>query len=134
MAQDEQAKKTLVLLVEDEPALNEIYTIKLNNAGMEVISTFDGVAGLDAALANMPAIILLDLIMPLKDGYEVLRDLKSNPKTKDIPVIIFSNLGQDYEVKRGMALGALRFMVKAETNPDDLIRIVKEALAGQAKS
>jgi len=134
MAQDEQAKKSLVLLVEDEPALNEIYTIKLQNAGLEVISTFNGVEGLDAALANMPAIILLDLIMPLKDGYEVLRDLKSNPKTKDIPVIIFSNLGQDYEVKRGMALGALQFMVKAETDPADLVKRVKDVLAGQAKS
>lgn len=132
MAQENPTNNQTVLLVEDEISLNEIYTIKLSKAGFKVISTFNGVEGLDAALTNMPAIILLDLVMPVKDGFEMLSDLKTNPKTKDIPVIIFSNLGQDYEIKRGMSLGAVKFLVKAETNPNDLVTLVQDILAGKA--
>lgn len=133
MAQENQPNKKTVLLVEDEPSLNEIYTIKLQSGGFNVISAFNGVEGLEATLNNAPDVILLDLIMPVKDGFQMLTDLKTNPKTKDIPVIIFSNLGQDYEIKRGMSLGAVKFMVKAETNPNDVVKVVQEALAGQVQ-
>ncbi len=124
------AKKseTVVLVIEDEPALVDIYATKLESDGYHVLTAMDGVAGLDAAVHDEPAAILLDIIIPLKNGFDVLRELKDNPKTRHIPVIILSNLGQDYEIKQGMALGASGFLVKANLTPAQVIMEVNKVL------
>ena len=118
-----------ILLIEDEPALRDIYSTKLRMEGFEVHEAGDGIEGLDAAIADAPELILLDVILPIKDGFEVLKDLKANPATAPIPVIILSNLGQEYEVKRGMALGAKGFFTKANLSPGGLVDEVRKALA-----
>lgn len=118
------AIKPKILLIEDEPALSDIYSTKLRLSGYEVVTAADGVAGLDQAVHGQPDLVFLDIVLPLKDGFDVLRDLKAFPGTRAIPVIIMSNLGQDYEIKRGMELGAVRFLVKANIDPAD---VVKEA-------
>jgi len=122
-------KKARLLIVEDEPALCDIFATKLKMADYEVICMPDGVAGLEAALHDQPALILLDLIMPLKDGFDVLRDLKLDDRTKDIPVIIMSNLGQDFEIKRGLSLGAEEYLVKTSIDPAGLAAKVGAILA-----
>lgn len=129
-------QKTKVLVIEDEPALRDIYSTKLRMEGFEVLEAADGIEGLDSALQHAPAIILLDVVLPIKDGFEVLKDLKMNSKTKEIPVVILSNLGQEYEVKRGMALGAVAFLTKANLTPLQIVEQVRKVLgkAGAAKN
>jgi DNA-binding response OmpR family regulator len=127
MGNNKKNKDTL-LVIEDEPALADIYSTKLKLAGYEVLCAYDGVEGLEKALHDRPALILLDLIMPLKDGFEVLHDLKQEESTRDIPVIIMSNLGQDFEVKRGLALGAAQFLIKTAIDTSELVARVKEVL------
>ncbi len=129
-------QKTKVLVIEDEPALRDIYSTKLRMEGFEVLEAVDGIEGLDSALQHSPAIILLDVVLPIKDGFEVLKDLKMNSKTKEIPVVILSNLGQEYEVKRGMALGAVAFLTKANLTPSQIVEQVRTVLgkAGAAKN
>lgn len=122
------AGKTKVLIIEDEPALRDIYSTKLKIDGFEVLEAADGVEGFEAAIQHSPAIVLLDVVLPIKDGFEVLKDLKANPKTREIPVIILSNLGQGYEVKRGMALGASTFLTKANLTPVQIVEEVRKVL------
>ncbi len=122
-----------VLVIEDEPALRDIYTTKLTIDGFEVFQAPDGVEGFSIATDKIPDIILLDVVLPIKDGFEVLKDLKANPKTQQIPVIILSNLGQEYEVKRGVQLGAETFLTKANLTPTKIVEEVRRVLAGHKK-
>lgn len=119
-------QKTKVLVIEDEPALRDIYSTKLRMEGFEVLEAVDGIEGLDSALQHSPAIILLDVVLPIKDGFEVLKDLKMNSKTKEIPVVILSNLGQDEDITRAKSLGALDFLVKADVSINEVVQRVKE--------
>lgn len=128
-----QARKTKALIIEDEPALRDIYVTKLRLEGFDVVEAGDGIEGLDAAINNAPDIVLLDVVLPIKDGFEVLKDLKDNPKTRDIPVIILSNLGQGYEVKRGLQLGAASFLTKANLTPVQIVEEVRRLLAASEK-
>lgn len=129
MANTKNHRPMKVLIVEDEPTLLDIYSTEVRMKGYEVIEAKDGIEGLEAAINAMPSIILLDIILPMKDGFEVLKDLKSNQKTKGIPVIILSNLGQEFEVKRGLALGAVRFLIKANLTPDRLVEEIRANLS-----
>lgn len=124
----EMKKAPKVLIVDDEPALLDIYSTKLSMEGFQVAVAHDGIEGIQQAVQFKPEIILLDVVMPLKDGFETLQDLKMNTSTKDIPVIILSNLGQDYEVKRGMALGAKYFLTKANLSPQRVVDEIRRAL------
>lgn len=124
-------KKIKVMIVEDEPALRDIYSTKLEMEGFEVTSAGDGVEGLSKIIETVPDIVLLDVVLPVKDGFQVLQDLKSNPRTEGIPVIIMSNLGQNYEVKRGLSLGAEDFLTKADLTPDAIIERIREVLTAK---
>ncbi len=124
-----QAAKPKVLLIEDEPALRDIYATKLRMEDFEVLEAADGVEGFDSAIQELPDVILLDVVLPMKDGFQVLQDLKRHPKTVEIPVMILSNLGQEYEVKRGLALGACCFLTKANLTPGRLVDEVRRVLA-----
>ncbi|MFA6604119.1 MAG: response regulator [Patescibacteria group bacterium] len=125
----DKARQTRILIVEDESALMDIYAMVLSQTGYEVIKASDGVAGLEAAIHESPDLVLLDLALPLKDGFEVLRDLRRNPRTAVTPVIILSNLGQDYEVKTGLNLGANKFLIKTQVGPEMLSEEVAKVLA-----
>ena len=121
-------KTIKILIVEDEKALVDIYSTKLKISGMEVLSASNGLEGLSLAIQEKPTLILLDVMMPVKDGFETLQDLKLNPVTSDIPVILLSNLGQDHEVRRGMKLGAYKFLTKSDMTPEQVLASVCEAL------
>lgn len=129
MTPKEENASTKVLVIEDEPSLRDIYTTKLRIEGFQVSEAGDGVEGLDVAIDKSPDVILLDVVLPIKDGFEVLKDLKANPRTKHIPVIILSNLGQEYEVKRGMTLGAENFLTKANLTPAKIVEEVRTLIA-----
>lgn len=130
-AQAQSAVKTKVLVIEDEPALLDIYVTKLRMNNFEVLAAKDGIEGVEAAIHDDPDLILLDVLLPFKDGFEVIQDLKSHPKTKSIPVIFLSNLGQEYEVKRGLALGAECFLTKANLTPSRVVEEVNRVLASK---
>jgi len=120
--------KIKILLVEDDANLTEMYTMKFKDESLDYVNAADGVAGLELACAESPAIILLDIMMPKIDGFAVLTELKKDPKLKDIPVIMLSNLGQESDIEKGKELGAVDYIVKATMTPTQVISKIKEYL------
>ena len=121
-----EAKK--ILMIEDDRFLRKIYRDKLTKAGFEFIEATNGIEGINKVISERPDLVLLDLILPRKNGFDVLIDMKSNKNTKDIPVIILSNLGQESDIKRGLALGAQDYLVKTEVSLSEVVDKAKEWL------
>ena len=117
-----------ILLVEDEEILADVLKEKLVQDKFDVEVAADGVAALEVAGIFEPDLIMLDLIIPKKDGFQVLKELKADPKLKTIPVIVLSNLGQDEEIKRALSLGAVDYMVKAQHPINEVIEKVKKQM------
>jgi len=122
-----------VLLVEDDLFLSKILSSKFKKEGFLVELAMDGEEGLKKVKSFAPDIILLDLIMPKKNGFEVLEEIKLNDKTKNIPVIILSNLGQNSDVSKGKELGAVDYLVKANFSLKEVVARVREHLAKSKK-
>ena len=129
---EEEAIKKLagkrVLWVEDDKFLGNVIEKRLFEEGAEVIRSKTGAEALDSALIQKPHIILLDVLLPDIDGFEVLSQLKSLDKTKHIPVIMLTNLGQKEDKEKGLKLGAIKFMVKAMSSIEEIIDAIKEGL------
>ena len=121
--------KKHILLVEDDEFLAELYATKLNLEGFEVSLASDGEKGLKLIKEENPDLVLLDIIMPKMDGFEVLKQIKSDKKTKSIPVILLTNLSQKDEVKKGLELGAVDYLIKAHFMPSEVVKKIKGALA-----
>lgn len=117
-----------ILYVEDEPFIASALVRVLEQAGYQVEVAVDGEKGIEAANREIFDLILLDLILPRMDGFEVLRQLKEGSATKNTPVIILSNLSAEDDKKKAKELGALDFMVKAFANPLDIADRVKHLL------
>jgi DNA-binding response OmpR family regulator len=117
-----------VLVVDDDADIRELVTFKLQQAGDTVEAAPDGQLGLDAALANTPDLILLDLMMPKLSGIEVCRLLRDNDATADTPVILFTAKAQEADVQRGFSAGADDYIVKP-FSPRELITRVQAVLA-----
>ncbi|HKW90588.1 MAG TPA: response regulator [Methylomirabilota bacterium] len=121
-----------ILLAEDDRFLRKAAETALKRQGFEVLPAVDGEEALQVARAQSPDVILLDLIMPKLQGFEVLRALKADAATAPIPVIILSNLGQDSDVKQAMEAGAAGYFVKANLSLQDLVKKVGEVAGGRA--
>lgn len=119
-----------ILLAEDDRFLRKAAETALKRQGFSVLAAVDGDEALRMARAEAPDLILLDLIMPKLQGFEVLRALKADPATAATPVIILSNLGQESDVKQAMEAGAAGYFVKANLSLQDLVKRVGEALGG----
>lgn len=117
-----------ILLVEDDKFLSEMYTTKLSENGFAVEVAFDGQEGLSKAKEQKPDLILLDIVLPKIDGFEFLQHLKKDDSTKDISVIILTNLGQKEEVEKGLKLGAQDYIIKAHFTPTEVVAKVKKIL------
>lgn len=117
-----------ILFIEDEEALQKSLTKALELEGFNVIGAYDGQAGIDAAIKEKPDLILLDLILPKIDGFEVLKRLKSSPETKDIRIIILTNLEQTQSVEKIIEYGPLNYLVKANYNLDEIVAKIREIL------
>ena len=120
------AKK--ILIIEDDEFLRQLISKKISSEGYEVSSAVDGTDGIEKVKSVMPDLILLDLLLPTTDGYEVLSKIKADKATSSIPVIILSNLGQQDEINKGMKLGAIDFLVKAQLTPEEIVTKVKTIL------
>jgi len=115
-----------ILMIEDDKFLRKIYRDKLTRAGFDFIEATNGEEGLNKVISESPDLVLLDLILPRKNGFDVLIEMKRNENTKKIPVIILSNLGQESDIKRGLELGAQDYLVKPEISLSEVVDKVKE--------
>ncbi|MGH7685761.1 MAG: response regulator [Candidatus Dormibacteria bacterium] len=109
-----------VLLIEDDEAASEMYRLRLAADGYKVVIAGDGEEGIALAEKEQPDLIYLDLRLPKLDGFQVLEKLRSMPSTSAIPVVILTNYGEPELRERGLKLGALEFLVKADTTPANL--------------
>ena len=123
-------EKRKILLVEDDPFLLSMYATKFELEGFEVVSADDGEKGLALALEAKPDIILLDILMPKMNGFEVLQELKADDRTRDIPVILLTNLNQKEEVERALELGAVDYLIKAHFMPSEVVAKIKKVIEG----
>lgn len=121
-------KMKKILFIEDESALQKTFGEILKQEGFEVISALDGETGLNLAKTQNPDLILLDLILPRMDGFEVLKELKKDEKTRDIPVIVLTNLEGIGDIDRAIQLGANTYLVKAQYTLEEVIGKIKKAL------
>ncbi|OGF65512.1 hypothetical protein A2757_02095 [Candidatus Giovannonibacteria bacterium RIFCSPHIGHO2_01_FULL_48_47] len=115
-------------MVEDDKFLRDLIVQKLIREGFKMKEAVDGEEGLKMVREERPDLILLDLILPGLDGFEVLKRLKADAASKDIPVIVLSNLGQKEDMDRAMAAGAEAFMVKAHFTPGEIVAKIKATL------
>ena len=122
------AKTRTILCIEDEPHLQEELTAAFVEDGYTVKNAYDGEMGLSLAKQEKPDMILLDLILPKKDGFEVLELLKSDPATKNIPVIVLSNLETAENVEKAVRLGAVSYLVKPNYEISHILQKVKNVL------
>ncbi len=118
-------KNVKILIIEDDLFLLGMYTTKFEIENFKVFSAEDGEKGLKLASKELPDIILLDIILPGMDGFEVLKKLKSDEKTKKIPVILLTNLSQKAEVEKGLSLGASDYLIKAHFMPAEVVEKIK---------
>ena len=119
-----------VLVVDDEEDVLRFISDALGHEGIEVVTAFDGLSALDMAGSEKPDIIILDIMMPLMNGYEVCQQLRSNPSTADIPVMFLSSAYTTDAVRIGRELGAVGYIVKPFA-PAELVRSVKDVLRGE---
>ena len=120
--------KVKILVVEDDKFLRELLVRKLEGEGLSTVTAADGTEALQKMEETMPKLVLLDLILPGIDGFDVLKKMKENPAIANIPVIILSNLGQKEEVEKGLKLGASDYMIKAHFTPDEIVEKVQKIL------
>ena len=121
-------KKKLILVAEDDSFYAKIYESKLTSEGFEVVLAENGDQALKFLAERMPDILLLDLIMPEKDGFQTLEELRNNEKTKDLKVIVLSNLGQEEDIKKAKSMGVLDYIVKTDISIQDLVKVIKDSL------
>ncbi len=117
-----------ILLVEDSKVIQQMYRSKLVLEQFTVLTADNGMEAIKILSQEKPDIVLLDLMMPVMDGYKVLQVVKADPKLSDIPVLVFSAKGQPEEVERALNMGAAGYVVKATTKPVEVIEQIKKIL------
>lgn len=118
-----------ILIVEDDFFVTRAYTIKFEKENFNVNSIGDGEAAIEFLKKNpLPDLIMLDLMIPKKSGFEVLKEIRENNDWKKVPVVILSNLGQEEEIKKGKEFGVVDYIIKAETSIEEVIVRIKKFL------
>ncbi|PIR70697.1 MAG: response regulator [Candidatus Niyogibacteria bacterium CG10_big_fil_rev_8_21_14_0_10_42_19] len=120
--------KNNILVVEDDKFLRDLLVNRLIREGFNVVNVISGAEALENISTLKPDLIMLDLVLPGMDGYEVLKILKENPNTAGIPVMILSNLGQKDEIDKAINMGAASFLIKANFTPSEIVSKVKNIL------
>jgi len=117
-----------ILLIEDDPTLIEMYRLKFNEQKMELEISEKGGDGLNLAKKNKFNAILLDIMLPEIDGFAILKELKTDPKTKKIPIILLTNLAQETDKEKGLQMGAEDYLVKASHTPTEVVDKIRKIL------
>jgi CheY-like chemotaxis protein len=123
-----------VLIIEDDPLMSRMYQKIFTFEKYEVEMAGDGEEGLARASTANPTIILCDVMMPKMNGLEVLDKLKANEKTKQIPVIMLTNLAGQQDAETALAKGAVKYIIKSEHDPKEVANMVKEIIAGYTRN
>ncbi len=126
--------KILLLLVEDEMNLAQMYASKLSGEGFKVDIAHDGDEGFEKMHTEKPSLVIMDILLPGLDGLEALRKAKADSQTKDIPIIILTNMSDANYANQAAKEGAADYIVKAEITPSQLVQRVKQILAKQVDS
>ncbi len=122
-----------ILIVEDDPLISRMYQKIFTFEQYEVVGAPDGEAGLDSARKEKPTMILLDVMMPKMNGLEVLERLKADPETKDIPVVMLTNLAGEKDAETALSKGAVKYIIKSEHEPKEIADMVREILSGYTR-
>ena len=122
------ANQKRVLVVEDDSFLGSLLPTRLIKAGFLVTRASDGEEALEVLGNNKFDLILLDVILPKKSGFEVMEEIQKNPMLKRVPIVIISNLGQSEDMERGRELGAIEYYIKAQTSIEELVNKTKQLL------
>ena len=117
-----------ILIVEDDANLRNVLEEFFETEKMLVKTASDGESGLKSLRDFLPDVVLLDIILPKKDGYEIIKEIKSDEKIKDIPVILLTNLGGLNDIEKALALGATTYLVKGDYQVKEIVEKVKEVL------
>lgn len=120
-----------ILFIEDESALQRAVGSVLAEEGFTVLSALDGEVGLEIARKEFPDLILLDLVLPEKDGFAVLEELKKDPATARIPVIIMSNLERNEDVEKALERGATTYLVKMNYKLEEVVQKIKQIIGNE---
>jgi CheY-like chemotaxis protein len=120
-----------ILLVEDDPAISRLYQKAFALQGYEVVVAKDGEEGLIMAINSQPQIILLDVMMPKMNGIELLDALRATPQTQNIPVVVYTNLGSEKDEETILSKGAVKYLVKSDYDPQQVVEIINQVLAGK---
>ncbi len=121
-----EADKKKILIIDDDPFILDMYVLKFKEEGFDVKTSRDGKTGLALAKEFKPAVILLDIVMPAMDGFDVLRTLKEEGTSPRAKIIFLTNFGQKEDVERGLKLGADDYIIKAHFTPGEVVQKVKE--------
>jgi len=124
-------KKKKILLIEDDTFLSHMYELKFVAEGFDVSVAHDGLEGLEMVKKNMPDIILLDIILPKMDGWDFLKKLRADLAASTPPVILLTNLGQSNDVKKGMSMGVVDYLIKAHFTPSEVVQRIKQVFKQQ---
>lgn len=122
-----------ILLIEDDTFISGMYQTKLSMLGYSVRVAADGETGWEELKKETPDLMLLDIVLPKKDGFEILSEMRANPQYKKLPVILLTNLGQKPDVQKGLELGADDYIIKAHFTPTEVVEKIEKILAKQAQ-
>lgn len=118
-----------ILLVEDDSFISGMYQTKLDGLGYTLELAEDGEAAWERLQQNpLPDLVLLDIVLPKKDGFEILEEMRSDKRLKDLPVILLTNLGQKPDIERGVKLGADDYIIKAHYTPSEVVEKIQKLL------
>jgi twitching motility two-component system response regulator PilH len=124
----ETTSQGTVIIIEDEPVFRLIYRGVLKNAGYTVLEAPDGASGWEIIRTQKPDLVLLDLILPKMSGHDVLHSIRSTEATKNIPVIVFSVMGQEKDIEKTLAMGANAHRLKGMESPEKILSLIRDTL------
>lgn len=122
-----------ILIIEDDPLMQRMYQKAFAFDGYEVVVAGDGVEGLDKVRSEKPTIVLLDVMMPKMNGLDTLTKIKADPELKATPVIMLTNLAGSSDAEKALSMGAVKYIIKSEQEPKQVVAMVKEILAGYTR-
>lgn len=123
--------KAKIVIAEDDLPLLDLYDKKFTKSGYEVIRAEDGGQAVEKVQTEKPDILLLDIMMPVMNGFEVLKKLKKQPEFEGLPVVILSNYGEMPNITEGLMDGAVEYLIKVEHTPEEVVEVVEDALKEQ---
>jgi CheY-like chemotaxis protein len=123
-----------ILVVEDDPLMSRMYQKIFTFEGYEVEMAGDGEEGLEKVRSSKPTLVLMDIMMPKMNGLQALEKLKADPETKSIPVVMLTNLAGQQDAETALTKGAIKYIIKSEYEPKQVVNMVKEILAGYTRN